>query len=52
MSGLDPQVAMHRLNINSDAKPVKQRACLVKGGSEELKKWESGISSLWNLEIG
>ena len=24
MHGLDPQVAMHRLNINSDAKPVKQ----------------------------
>jgi len=23
MPGLDPQVAMHRLNINSDAKPVK-----------------------------
>jgi len=25
MPGLDPQVAMHRLNINSDAKPVKQQ---------------------------
>ena len=24
MPGLDPQVAMHRLNINSDMKPVKQ----------------------------
>ena len=23
MPGLDPQVAMHRLNINPDAKPVK-----------------------------
>ena len=25
MPGLDPQIAMHRLNINSDAKPVKQQ---------------------------
>jgi len=25
MPGLDPQVAMHRLNIRSDAKPVKQQ---------------------------
>jgi len=25
MSGLDPQVAMHRLNINPDAKQVKQQ---------------------------
>jgi len=25
MSGLDPQVAMHRLNINPDVKPVKQQ---------------------------
>ena len=25
MPGLDPQVAMHRLNINPDAKPVKQQ---------------------------
>ena len=25
MSGLDPQVAMHCLNINPDAKPVKQQ---------------------------
>jgi len=25
MPGLDPRVAMHRLNINSDAKPVKQQ---------------------------
>ena len=25
MPGLDPQVAMHRLNINSDIKPVKQQ---------------------------
>jgi len=24
MSRLDPQVAMHRLNIKPDAKPVKQ----------------------------
>jgi len=24
MPGLDPQVAMHRLNINPDAKQVKQ----------------------------
>jgi len=24
MPGLDPQVAMHRLNINPDVKPVKQ----------------------------
>jgi len=25
MPGLDPQVAMHRLNINLDTKPVKQQ---------------------------
>ena len=25
MPGLDPQVAMHRVNINSDMKPVKQQ---------------------------
>jgi len=25
MPGLDPQVAMHHLNINPDAKPVKQQ---------------------------
>ena len=25
MPGLDPQVAMHRLNIKPDAKPVKQQ---------------------------
>jgi len=25
MPGLDPQVAMHRLNINMDAKRVKQQ---------------------------
>ena len=25
MPGLDPQVAMHRLNINSDVKPIKQQ---------------------------
>ena len=25
MPGLDPQVAMHRLNINSDGKPIKQQ---------------------------
>ena len=25
MPGLDPHVVMHRLNINSDAKPVKQQ---------------------------
>jgi len=25
MSGLDPQVAMHHLNIKLDAKPVKQQ---------------------------
>jgi len=25
MPGLDPQVAMHHLNINLDAKPVKQQ---------------------------
>ena len=25
MSGLDPQVAMYRLNINPDAKSVKQQ---------------------------
>jgi len=25
MPGLDPRVAMHRLNINSDVKPVKQQ---------------------------
>jgi len=25
MPGLDPRVAMHRFNINSDVKPVKQQ---------------------------
>jgi hypothetical protein len=25
MPGLDPQIAMHRLNINPDVKPVKQQ---------------------------
>jgi len=25
MPGLNPQLAMHRLNNNSDAKPVKQQ---------------------------
>ena len=25
MPGLDPQIAMHHLNINPDAKPVKQQ---------------------------
>jgi len=25
MPGLDPQVVMHRLNINPDVKPVKQQ---------------------------
>jgi len=25
MTGLDPQVAMHRLNINANEKPVKQQ---------------------------
>ena len=25
MPGLDPQVDMHRLNINTDVKPVKQQ---------------------------
>ena len=25
MPGLDPRVAMHRLNINTDIKPVKQQ---------------------------
>jgi len=24
MPGVEPQVAMHRLNINPDAKPIKQ----------------------------
>ena len=31
---------------------VSVRACLVKGGSEEGKKWGSGNSSLWILRIG
>ena len=26
-------------------------ACLVKGGSEKVKKWGGGNSSLWNLGI-
>jgi len=25
MPGLNPQIAMHRLNINPDTKPVKQQ---------------------------
>ena len=30
MPGLDPQVAMHHLNIKSDAKPVKQQQRLFR----------------------
>ena len=43
MTGLDPQVAMHRLNINPDAKPVKQqqwrfRLEIVEAIQSEVKK--------------
>jgi len=43
MPGLDPQVAMHRLNINLDAKPVKQqqrRFCpkIIEAIQSEVKK--------------
>jgi len=43
MPGLDPQVAMHRLNINSDVKPVKQqqrRFCpeIMEAIQSEVKK--------------
>ena len=43
MPGLDPQVAMHRLNINSDVKPVKQqqrwfRPKIMEAIQSEVKK--------------
>jgi len=43
MPGLDPQVAMHCLNINPDAKPVKQqqrRFCpeIMEAVQSEVKK--------------
>ena len=43
MSGLDPQVAMHRLNIKPDAKPVKQqqrrfRPQIIEAVEAEVKK--------------
>ena len=44
MPGLDPQIAMHRLNINPDTKPVKQhqrRFCpeIMKAIKSEVKKY-------------
>ena len=36
----------------ADKAPSFSLACLVKGGSEEVKKWGSDNSSLWNLGIG
>ena len=43
MPGLDPQVAMHRLNINPNAKPVKQqqrrfRSEIIEAIKLEVKK--------------
>jgi len=43
MPGLDPQVAMHCLNINPDAKPVKQqqrrfRLKIMEAIQSEVKK--------------
>ena len=42
MPGLDPQIAMHRLNINPDAKPVKQqrwfRPEIMEAIESEVKK--------------
>ena len=43
MPGLDPRVAMHRLNINSDVKPVKQqqrrfRPEIIEAIQSEVKK--------------
>ena len=43
MPGLDPRVAMHQLNINSDVKPVKQqqrrhRPEIIEAIQSEVKK--------------
>ena len=43
MHGLDPEITMHRLNINSDAKPVKQQEQrfhpeIMKAIESEVKK--------------
>jgi len=42
MPGLNPQIAMHRLNINLDSKPVKQqrwfRLDIMKAIKSEVKK--------------
>ena len=37
--------------ISSSYKSSYTKACLVKGGSEEVKKWGNGNSSLRNLGI-
>ena len=44
MPGLDPQIAMHRLNINPDAKPVKQQLC-----PEIMKTIESEVKKVYRL---
>ena len=44
MTGLDSQIAMHRLNINPDAKPVKQQQRQFH--PEIMKAIESEVKSL------
>ena len=44
MPGLDPQIALHHLNINPDTKPVKQQQRQFH--SEIMKAIESEIKKL------
>jgi len=45
MPVLDPQVAMHRLNINLDVKPVKQQQ--QRFHREMMKVIQSEVTNLW-----
>lgn len=45
MPGLDPEIAVHRLNIKPDAKPIKQaqrrfHPLLMKKIEKEVQKWK------------
>ena len=57
MPGLDPRVAMYRLNINSDVKPVKQqqrrfRPEIMEAIQSEVKKLiDSVISHIYCIYI-
>ena len=44
MPGFDPQIAMHRLNINQDTKPVKQQQRRFR--PEIMKVIESEVNKL------